>query len=48
MKETNEKALLKVVEALDRVALVYGLSKKGTKLSIKLNLDNVDARGRDE
>jgi len=49
MTETNEKALLKVVEVLDKVALVYGLSREENgKLSIELNLDNVDVRGRDE
>jgi len=45
MIETNEKALLKVVEALDKVALVYGLSRKENgKLGIALNLNNVDVK----
>jgi len=38
----NEKALLKVAEALDKITLVYCLSRNGNTLSIKLSLDNVD------
>lgn len=44
MTETNEKALLKVVEALDKVVFVYGLSREENgRVSIELNLDNVRA-----
>jgi len=42
--ETNKKALLKVVEVLDKVSLVYGLSREENgNLSIALNLNNVRA-----
>lgn len=46
MTGTYKQKLAEVVEALDKVTLVYVLSKKGTKLSIELNLDNVDVRGK--
>jgi len=42
MTGTYKQALAEVIKALDKVTLVYVLSKKGTKLSIELNLDNVD------
>ena len=43
MTDTHDKALLEVVQALDKVALVYGLSRKENgKLSIELSLDSVD------
>lgn len=44
----NEQALIKVVEALDKISLVYGLSKRGNILNIELSLDNVEARAEDE
>lgn len=43
MTGTHDKALLEVVQALDKITLVYSLSKKENgKLSIELSLDNVD------
>lgn len=48
MTGTYKQALAEVIEALDRVTLVYVLSKKGIKLSIELNLDDVDGRAEDE
>ena len=45
MTGTYKQVLAEVIEALDKVTLVYVLSRKGTKLSIELNLDNVDVEG---
>ena len=43
MTEAHDKALLEVVQALDKITLVYGLSRKENgNLSIKLSLNNVD------
>lgn len=38
----NEKVLLGAIEALDKIALVYCLSRNGNTLTIKLSLDSVD------
>ncbi|MBA7490758.1 hypothetical protein ES702_01301 [subsurface metagenome] len=43
MTDTHDKALLEVVRALDKITLVYGLSRKENgSLSIELSLDNVN------
>ena len=50
MNQTYQEKVVRVIKALDTVALVYGLSLRdsGKTLAIELSLDNVENKGGKE
>lgn len=45
MNQTYQEKVVRVIKALDTVALVYGLSLTDKTLAIELSLDNVESKG---